>query len=59
MEAIYMTITKVTTYTPCEERQNLDTTYYPLTLVKRDTDEGVSGCLFTQSRDTEEKEGVR
>jgi len=55
-----MKITKVTTYTPCEERQNLDTTYYyPLTLVKTNTDEGVSGCLFTQSRDTEEKKGVR
>ena len=39
-----MKITKVTTYTPCEERQDLETTYYyPLTLVKIDTDEGISG----------------
>jgi galactonate dehydratase len=44
MVGIRMKITEVTTYTPCEERQDLDTTYYyPLTLVKIDTDEGISG----------------
>ncbi len=44
MVVIRMKITEVTAYTPCEERQDLDMTYYyPLTLVKIDTDEGISG----------------